>query len=83
MEVGEELMLVLVCSPLGFALGFHLSYPLPPFLCCFLHHFFFFFIFCPAEPARFTGFKWKSIHTTGTAGEAERKLGGGGRSGAW
>lgn len=69
-------MLVLVCSPFLLPLGMcpclpslvsptSISLSLPPSL--------FFFIFCPAEPAGFTGLKWKSIHTTGTAGEAERE----------
>lgn len=40
--------------------------------------FYFFFIFYPAEPARFTGLKWKSIHRTGTAGEMEMEREGGG-----
>lgn len=35
------------------------------------HHFC--YIYCSAEPARLTGLKWKSFHTTGTAGEMERK----------
>lgn len=59
------------CSPMGFDLAFHLSCALLPFPRRCLRHFC--FIFFSAEPARFTGLKWKSIHTGGTAGEMERR----------
>lgn len=34
------------------------------------------FIVRPAEPARFTGLKWESIHSTGTAGGDRLEKGG-------